>query len=74
MYFHLIFSPTQNLAHLLYKAAKECSYVNPHKIMEILEVPLLTSSGSQAVDGKSRTLSIISQNRVAWGELMNGGT
>ena len=49
MYFHLIFSPTQNLAH---KAAKECSYVNPHKIMEILEVPLSTSSGSQAVDGK----------------------
>ena len=42
-------------------------------------MPLSTSSGSQAVDGKynqgpSTLFSIISQNRVAWGELMDGGT
>ena len=43
----------QTLAHLLYKAAKECSCVDPCKIEEILGVPIpfTATTGSQATDG-----------------------
>ena len=37
----------RNLAHLLYAAASECSYVDPHKVEGILKVPVTASERSE---------------------------
>ena len=49
---HFSFSLLQNLASLLYKAAADGGYIDPHKVQEILGVSNTSSAADETITGQ----------------------